>query len=331
MIKWINPDWKIMDNEDSKLLENDIENNIEEHKLDYYQCLNFLNKSGNIEQQERFSKIMMKLAFWQDKYIKKWPNHKWDFYGFIDPRTKCRRQLECDKWYYQWYEPSLYTFKQRVRALFWTSLKPRAYLNHLGSMFAASSCPICEVVIYHQNNSSTEICYNCNTEFCFSCFDTIINGRHVNRKFWYWKTIINLLMFLYLITMTINLQFAIKYKTYGNALINILKTVTYVIFANVIFLSVLLDIIFVKKFQKYKQVQTWKGKILCFVYFIISTLWPFVWVVGLLLGYLFSDYMKKLEQYLMIQWGGILGGCLVIATVVSLLLIFLFFSILNAD
>ena len=295
----------------------DEEAGLNSHRLDYTECLWFLQRSEDVKALETFSDRMLQISRsdWRDG--RRWPNRGCGYYGFVDTKSPCNMPLECDKCYFHWDDRSLYTFWHRIKSELIAFRGPAVYLEYVKDASTTAACPQWEYKWTKINQGNEQICEHCDTHFCWRCLDTIVNQTHQNVTYWSFNLLLTVCIYLYLFLVPINLHLWYAFEGYKRYFVNILYGLGIFVGANSYVLTILFEFVWLSKYTKYLNRRGWKNITKMFMYWILSYLYIPVWLATVISSFLYCSFIQLFGRLLLIEATIIAVSFLIIGLLVS--------------
>jgi len=184
-----------------------------------------------------------------------------------------------------------------------------AIFNDFQKVLKAQGCPSCGISIIKGPGCKHMTCQKCRHEFCWYCLGDYFNYSHSNTVlFCPFRNILKFILYLYIITLTVNLKLCIQYTEYGNFMKDAAEQIGIVLLANVLSLSIFIFIIFYVFYSETRRGYGCCQSICCLISFLMMLLWPVMYITGLVLAYIYWPLGRKMAKYLLWQWIGIIGG-----------------------
>ena len=282
------------------------------HRLTFEEVVDFVQKSDKSECKAQLDKVLFDILTPNWRSLFKCPRQGCDFVGFANPNRRWAQQLECDKWHYSWTEASLEPLWSKLKKWCCSWNFNISLFNELQKVWRAQACPGCGIWIIKNEGCKHMVWQKCKHEFCWLWLDDYYAYNHKYKLFCPFRWVIKIIMYLYCILFTINLQLVISFDEYHKFLILSLKFIGALLLANIMIFSLfwLFNWRAVSESLKYSQ----SCPNLFFKHFwrFLSYVYPLLWATGIVLAYIYWDYAKStLAIYLLWEIAIIFLICIV--------------------
>ena len=310
-IKWMNSNCQV----DGPGLVDDEQPVKIEHRLTYEEWLDFIQKSDNQSHKDEYAEMLFNVMNTESKTLRKWPRQSWDYVGYINPRDKWSERLECEKCDYTWNDPALEPFWKKLRKWLWGFNLNLNLFNQFQKVCRSQACPGCGIWIIKGPGCKHMNCQKCRHEFWWYWLGAYPSYRHVNVPFCPMRIILKVLIYLYLITLTINLQLSVRFPAYQSAMILIATNVGIWLLANLMTLAVFLVVTFGVLFAELRGESNWCINICEYLAWFFMIFWVPIWVTGWVFAYMYWPLAKKMAIILMWQYIGIVWSITIVTAV----------------
>lgn len=157
------------------------------------------------------------------------------------------------------------------------------------------------------------ICQKWQQEFCWYCLGNYSNYTHKGVIFCPTRITMKVIIWIYLLTFTVNLKFAIMFKGYERFLEILTYSVGVWALANIMWLSVWIAFIFLFLYEEVKF-----NNIMGYIYFFLIFLWPIGWIIGWIYAYFY--WKLTLIMLRILLWQFVVFICIAAVGVVVFLI-----------
>lgn len=283
-----------------------------QHRLTYEECVTFINDSEKQEHKDNFSQVMLDIFITSSKTMLKCPRQSCDYVGYMNPRQKCTDPLVCEMCHYSWNEPSLTPFYQKLKKWCCSWNMNINLFNDFQKVFRTQACPGCGINIIKGPGCKHMTWQKCLYEFWWIWLGNYPSYQHKGVLFCPFRVIIKWIWYLYALTFTFNLHLCIQFEAYGNFMLDVGEFIGILLLANLISLSVLLVIIFYAIYEEWKHSYSNAAACCTWISFMLTLTYPFMWLAGMILAYIYWPLARTMAIYLMWQWIGIIGICILV-------------------
>lgn len=184
------------------------------HELTHQECMEFLSKSGNKEEYNRFSDWMLNIIAIEQKDYRKWPIQTWDYVGYVNLNPS-GRVLECEKWGYKWDDPSLYPMSKRIykSVTNFFSLDSEV-LNDFNKIMSGEPWPNCGICITKLDGCDHMVCGKCGHEFWWLWLGGYPGYTHSEITYWPLRKLIIIMFCMYFLLVVINFKICLISPTF---------------------------------------------------------------------------------------------------------------------
>ena len=279
---------------------NKIDNSYEVHELTHTEWLKFVSDWSDRQAYDRFVRCMLDVITTQENDFRRCPGQGWDYIGTISHRPS-NRQLVCEKWGYQWDDPSLYPLAKKLYRGFTNCFSLNSeHLNSLQKVMRGEPWPNCGICIFKLDGWNHMVWASWGYEFWWMCLGHYPSYRHTEQTFCPLRNVIISAFVVYLLIFSVDIKLWLRFETLKYYQQIVLDWAVFVSSSNVYAWAAFLEITFVSfasenrelmiYFPQYEAVYKQKY----YNYLVLSLLYPVAYFGASVVWYIYFEYFRNM-------------------------------------